>query len=586
MPSRATPSHRPAAATAPVPTPSASRRAPTLSAALCDAAMASSNARLLDALSPAAEAVVASSTSSMDMNDVFSLRKPKDVHSGVASGLSSIGKSIGLGVAGLIAAPVIGAREGGVAGFFKGAGLGLASAVTLPVVGVSVGAVQIVRGVCNTPEAVQAAFDGKSWDKKTRSWYSHSLREDAVKLGQTSDEEIFERAQKRAEARGTKAGMEGLFSEAGAFAGGETSGGSVKDMEYYDALEVASDASSAEIKRAYYLLARKLHPDKNPGDPDANARFQKIGEAYQVLSDATLRKKYDAQGREGLGDAHTFITPAAFFSMLFGSDAFEGYIGRLKLATLAVAGTDLTSDEMDLLQTRREARLAIKLAAMLDVYADLGAAPSGAAPREMDEKERTDAFLSTLKPVVDMLADKSFGLVLLKKIGWMYEKEAEKFLNDPVAGDGTWLDLGLRSTGITMQQRTSTLQTKFAALKAGVSVFTTVQSSENDVANAKTEEEAAKLREKQQTDILPYVLDALWNASALDIDSTTRHVCNKLLHDTSVSKARRVLRGKGLYLLGKMFQEAKSSNEAESDSMRTFEDALLAAFAPKHTDDE
>ena len=118
------------------------------------------------------------------------------MQSGISSGLSSIGKSIGLGLAGLIAAPVIGAREGGVSGFVKGVGLGLASAVTLPVVGVSVGAVQIVRGVANTPEAVQAAFDGKSWDKKTRSWYSHSLREDAVTLGETSDEEIFARAQK------------------------------------------------------------------------------------------------------------------------------------------------------------------------------------------------------------------------------------------------------------------------------------------------------------------------------------------------------------------------------------------------------
>jgi len=510
------------------------------------------------------------------------------VQSGISSGLSSIGKSIGLGVAGLIAAPVIGAREGGVSGFVKGVGLGLASAVTLPVVGVSVGAVQIVRGVANTPEAVQAAFEGKSWDKKTRSWYSHSLREDAVTLGETSDEEIFARAQKRAEARGTKAGMEGLFSD-GAFDGGDGADGAkrrVKETEYYDALEVGTDASAGEIKRKYYLLARKLHPDKNPGDPEANARFQKIGEAYQVLSDATLRKKYDAQGREALGDAHTFINPSAFFSMLFGSDAFEGYIGRLKLATLAQAGTDLTSDEIDLLQRRREARLAIKLAAMLDMYADLGSAPSGAEPRVMDDKERAEAFLSTLKPMVDTLADKSFGLVLLKKIGWMYEKEAEKFLNDPVAGAGTWLDLGLRSTGVSMQQRTSTLQTKFAALKAGVNVFTTVQSSENDVANAKNEEEAAELRAKQQKDILPHVLDALWNASALDIDSTTRHVCNKLLHDTSVSMARRVLRGKGLHLLGKMFQEATSSNEAETDSMQTFEDALRAAFAPKDADDD
>jgi curved DNA-binding protein CbpA len=56
----------------------------------------------------------------------------------------------------------------------------------------------------------------------------------------------------------------------------------VSETEFYELLEVTPTATTAEIKRQYYLMARKLHPDKNPDDPTAKDKFQKIGEAYQV----------------------------------------------------------------------------------------------------------------------------------------------------------------------------------------------------------------------------------------------------------------------------------------------------------------
>jgi molecular chaperone DnaJ len=65
------------------------------------------------------------------------------------------------------------------------------------------------------------------------------------------------------------------------------------EKDYYAALGVAKDADASTIKKAYRKLAVKLHPDKNPGDAKAEARFKEVSEAYDVLSDAAKRKEYD-----------------------------------------------------------------------------------------------------------------------------------------------------------------------------------------------------------------------------------------------------------------------------------------------------
>ena len=84
------------------------------------------------------------------------------------------------------------------------------------------------------------------------------------------------------------------------------------------------------------------HSDKNPNDPTAHAKFQEIGEAYQVLSNDDLRKAYDKYGKESARPTEGFVDPAEFFTSIFGGEAFADWIGEISLMKDLTATMDIT----------------------------------------------------------------------------------------------------------------------------------------------------------------------------------------------------------------------------------------------------
>jgi len=86
--------------------------------------------------------------------------------------------------------------------------------------------------------------------------------------------------------------------------------------DYYAILGVARDAAPRQIKKAYRELSLKYHPDKNPGDEEASAKFVEISNAYEVLNDEEKRRIYDQYGEEGLkeGGRSQFRSPFDIFS--------------------------------------------------------------------------------------------------------------------------------------------------------------------------------------------------------------------------------------------------------------------------------
>ncbi len=124
----------------------------------------------------------------------------------------------------------------------------------------------------------------------------------------------------------------------------------MQKRDYYEILGLPREASEADIKTAYRKLAMQYHPDRNPDNPEAESRFREAAEAYEVLSNADKRARYDRFGHQGMRsgqDFHNFsdlgdIFSAFGFGDIFGGGGGGGFGGgRARGAVFGQPGSDL-----------------------------------------------------------------------------------------------------------------------------------------------------------------------------------------------------------------------------------------------------
>jgi hypothetical protein len=500
-----------------------------------------------------------------ELEAYFNKTRPRNLAEGLTNGVGNV-LSGAIGTVGsVVLMPVVGMAAGYEKGGVLGSAVGLVGGAVAGVVGGAMSAVggilkgtsQIVRGVVSVPKSISGPMKGMWWNDIDGKWVETNLEKEAIALSIVPEDDNDILGDKASEKVDTTPH--------------EFHDPHVKDPFYYDVLGVSSDANAAKIKRQYYLLARKYHPDKVGNDRDAAEMFKNISEAYQVLADPDLRAIYDREGLDGLTADKTSAAyvenqpdPTILFAFLFGSDKFYDYIGRLAVATSALIGTDIPIKDARKLQIRRCTRIAIKLAKKLDAWIS----------PDYDNKY----VMFQWKEEARALSEASYGHELVILIGNVYSLSATQFLGSLDSGIGMpSITKWVKAQSAKFRESQNGAKAQMTTLQATLSTMKKTKDAETAMSAAKTQAERNAIAEEMAKEHLAVMLQVMWTMTAVDITSTLHEAIQMVLFDRSIDKAASKRRAKGIRKLGEIFMACPAVH-GENDPAKLYEEAAFAAM--------
>ena len=438
---------------------------------------------------------------------------------------------------------------------------------------------------------------GKVYDAETKQWRFYYIEDELKQL----------------ESKAAEFGATATPSTS--TVGGQDDERKVFDRQYYDLLDISTNADAGQIKKAYYKKARSCHPDRNPDDPDAAKKFQALGHAYQVLSNDQSRAYYDKNGPQEANAAETNaneIDPFVFFNVMFGSSLVEPYVGELWIAQTAAeamsdtdameeftkleakAQLDKDSEEAKKAEEERHERLMEKLKELkikneytqkrrqVKIAHNLKERLKGFSLSSQTE------FITEARQEAEKIAAGAYGSLYCITIGYALLLQAEEFLGNEKT------PFGIGGFAARTKQSTAALGSNFklfgAALSAATHGAKAMQEAENLQKSAmekKTSEEGAEKKgdvgneEATKDDAepsidpaaaeklsetfdasLPAILNLTWAINKRDIQRTLREACPKVFQDASTNdnpkscrsvKAAQLLRAEAMKILGHEF---------------------------------